>query len=863
MRGPLEQAPREPGRVAATRTRARPEGGKALARLELFLAARGIEDVVVEVVAPAARARGRKRAARARREATPNIGALYAEAAEALHPAAGEAALGEAPPSEAPPARRGRRKRAAVESTEEAAPPPAPFNPALGPGWRSLGPVYMPNGQTYGSSRVDVSGRVSAIAVDPGNANHILVGSAAGGIWETRDRGTSWAARSDFAPTLTTGAIAFDPTAPATVYCGTGEGNWWARLGAGVMRSTDGGTTWTLIAGAPFVGQGFFDLLVDPANRMHLLAGTTNGLFESTNGGVAWAARRNARTWDLSMTRGEVLAACSDGVFRSTNGGTTWAAVTLPGAPAGGFDRLAVSHAPSTPAVAYAFGASGATAFLWRRATAGGAWTAVAPPAGLATGQAWYDWFLGVAPNNGNRIYVAGIEVYRGELSGTAWTWANITNKGAAGDSIHPDQHAIAFDPVTPDTIYVGSDGGLYQSPNRGTNWASLNRGLAITEIEYLDHDIGSSRYLLAGTQDNGSIRYTGSAVWEHAADGDGGDCSVGTTVPTTAFHSFFGMGMERSTTKGNFGSFGWIGPNVPANYNALFYPPLETQGASVAQSGQSVFVSRNSGTAWTEIALPAGCIGSAMEMPTPDQVLVGCTNGRIFRLTWSGAAWSAATALTTPRAGAWISDVSCLASNTNRIWATSTSLGGARVWRSDNGGSTWTDCSAGLPALPLNSVEVDASNLNRIWVAADLGVYQSLDAGATWATYTNGLPNSFVGDLVFHPHARVLRAGMRNRGVWEIPVDGWMTTPVVGTQWTGTIPANATQNWFTFNWPATWHMLWTVMPTTVRPGAPSLWFDVRVERATAEFATYWIQVRNLTPVPIAFEGRFAILSRY
>ena len=854
MKGPLEEVPRETGR---TRTRPKPEGGKALARLELFLAARGLGEAAEEVVAPVARGRGRKRATRARGGAAPNIGALYAATAEALHPAADEDA-----PSEVPRTRR-KRATAAAEPAETAAPPPAPFNPALGPGWRSLGPEYMANGQTYGSSRVDVSGRIAAIAIDPRNANHILVGSAAGGIWETRDRGASWSPRSDFAPTLTTGAIAFDPTAPATVYCGTGEGNWWARLGAGVMRSTDGGTTWTVIAGAPFVGQGFYDLVVDRANRMHLLAGTTNGLYESANGGVTWTARRNARTWDLSMATGEVLAACPDGVFRSTNGGTTWAAVTLPGAPPGGFDRLAVSHAPSTPAVAYAFGASGTAGFLWRRATAGGAWTAVTPPAGLSTGQAWYDWFLGVAPNNGNRIYVAGIEVYRGELSGTTWTWVNISNKGATGDSIHPDQHAIAFDPVTPDTIYVGCDGGLFQSPNRGTNWTSLNRGLAITEIEYLDHDIGSSRYLLAGTQDNGSIRYTGSAVWEHAADGDGGDCSVGTVVPTTVFHSFFGMGMERSTTKGNFGSWGWIGPNVPANYNALFYPPLETQGASVAQAGQSVFISRNSGTAWTEIALPAGCTGSAMEMPTPDQVLVGCTNGRIFRLTWSGAAWSAAAALTTPRAGAWISDISCHASNPNRIWATSTSLGGARVWRSDNGGTTWTDTSAGLPALPLNSVEVDASNLNRIWVAADLGVFQSLDAGATWATYTNGLPNSFVGDLVFHPHARVLRAGMRNRGVWEIPVDGWMTTPVVGTQWTGTIPANATQNWFTFNWPATWHMLWTVMPTTPQPGAPELTFDVRVERATAEFATYWIQVRNLTPVPVAFEGRYAILSRY
>jgi hypothetical protein len=845
MKGPMEEAPG----TRAARRRVPPDGGKALARLELFLSQRGLEADVQEVTGR----RGR-RATRGRRKrgAVPdNIGATYAATAEALH---------QEPEG-------GARDIARTGAPEEGgAPPPAPFDPALGPGWRFLGPVYMPNGQTYGTSRVDVSGRIAAIAIDPGNVNHILVGSAAGGIWESRDRGASWAPRNDFAPTLTTGAIAFDPSAPATVYCGTGEGNWWARLGAGVLRSTDGGTTWSTIASAPFVGSGFYDLIVDRANRNHLIAATTNGLFESTNGGVNWTARRNARTWDISMTpaggpTAEVLAACSDGLFRSTNGGTTWAAVALPGL-AGAIERLAVSHAPSNPAIAYAFGAVGGVVRIWRR-NAAGTWAAIASPPGLNTSQAWYDWFLGVAPNTDARIYVAGIEVHRGELSGAAWTWTNITNKGSSGDSIHPDQHAIAFDPVDPNMIYVGNDGGLYRSPNRGTNWTALNRGLGITEIEYVDHDLGSSRFLLGGTQDNGSIRYLGSPVWGHAADGDGGDCGVSNLNSDICFHSFFGMGMERSTTKGNFGSWGWIGPNVPAGFQALFYPPMETKGASVAQGGQSVYVSRNNGTAWTAIALPAGCVASAMEMPTADLVLVGCTNGRIFRISWTGAAWSAPAGLTTPRANAFISDLNCLASNTNRIWATSTSIGGARVWRSDNGGTNWTDCSAGLPPLPLTGVEVDPANLNRVWVSADLGVYQSLNAGATWAAFTNGLPNSFVGDLLFHPHARVLRAGMRNRGVWEIPVDGWMTTPIVGVQWTGTIPANGTQNWFTFNWPATWHILWTVMPITPRPGGPELWFDVFVERANVEFATYWIQVKNLTPVPVQFEGRYAILSRY
>jgi hypothetical protein len=162
-----------------------------------------------------------------------------------------------------------------------------------------------------------------------------------------------------------------------------------------------------------------------------------------------------------------------------------------------------------------------------------------------------------------------------------------------------------------------------------------------------------------------------------------------------------------------------------------------------------------------------------------------------------------------------------------------------------------------------MNAVEVDSGNRQRVWVAADLGVYQSWDAGATWSTFAASLPNCYIGDLLFHPNARVLRAATRNRGVWEIPVDGWMTQPQCGVQWTGSLGGNASGRWFTFNWPATWHVIWSVMPTNVRNGAPQVTWDVAVERATAEFATYWITVRNLTPDPLTFEGRFCILSRY
>ena len=199
-------------------------------------------------------------------------------------------------------------------------------------------------------------------------------------------------------------------------------------------------------------------------------------------------------------------------------------------------------------------------------------------------------------------------------------------------------------------------------------------------------------------------------------------------------------------------------------------------------------------------LAYSSNVVSSALYIPNADNVYVGTTNGQIFQTQWNGANWTTLTALTTPRSGAYVSDLFVDPNNLSRLWATSRRVGGGRVFRSDNGGSSWLDLTTGLPGLPINAIEVDPENANRIWVAADLGVYQSLDGGNSWTDFSNGLPNMYVGDLLFHPHARVLRAGTRNRGVWEIPVDGWMTQPICAVQFTGSLQGNQTGRWFTFN---------------------------------------------------------------
>jgi len=678
-----------------------------------------------------------------------------------------------------------------AESAEQLA-----ASPPGAPSWRSLGPITIPNGQTYGASRANVSGRVAAVVVDPSDPKHLLVGAANGGVWESNDRGATWAPRTDNAATLTVGALAFDPVHPGTVLCGTGEGNWWSYLGAGILRSTDGGTTWSTLCRDPFLGQGFYDVRFVPAVSGRLLAAVTSGLYSSSDGGTTWTQRHAGRTWSVAVDAGEALAGSADGVHRSTDGGLTWTAVALPGAP-GSFDRLAVAIAPSNPAVAYAWGAQGANAYLWRRTGTG--WSTVGTPAGVSTGQAWYDWFLGVAPDRDDQVFLGAIDAYRGDLTGGSWTWLDISTKGPSGDSIHPDQHAIAFEPGNPNTLYIGCDGGLFTSPDRGVTWRHLNNGLVISEFEYLAQDATSTTWLFGGLQDNGSARWTGSPTWDHTADGDGGDSAVNRTNPSVVWHTYYGMSPEVSYSGGDWNSWNSVPPPVPAGEGSPFYPPVEcslTNGDTFAIAGNALYVTRDNGANWKRLPYPAAASGASLAIPTADGIWVGTADGQIFRTTWNGSAWSGLAALSSPRPGAYLSDL-LVSSSGLTLWAVSRTFGGGRVFLSTDSGVTWSDRSANLPALPVNAIAIDPTDAQRLWVAADLGVYQTVDGGQSWSAFGAGLPNAYVGDLLFNPTGRVLRAGTRNRGVWEINADTTVSTGPLYRYWNAT----TADHFYTTNW--------------------------------------------------------------
>src|SRR5262249_16928540 len=161
----------------------------------------------------------------------------------------------------------------------------------------------------------------------------------------------------------------------------------------------------------------------------------------------------------------------------------------------------------------YAFAAKGSAGHLWRRG--GGTWaknTALA--AAVKINQAWDDWDVAAPPKNQNQVYIGGNDADRGNVNGAPGTWTKITTQG--NNRNHPDQHCLTFSPNNPQIIYAGNDGGIFRSANSGATWTALNKGLGITEIEYLASDPNTWKWLMGGTQDNGTIRYTGSMVWDH-----------------------------------------------------------------------------------------------------------------------------------------------------------------------------------------------------------------------------------------------------------------------------------------------------------------------------------------------------------
>ena len=698
----------------------------------------------------------------------------------------GEEHVGDAA-SAAAVAPRVRRARAETAQTSAGTEPDRSFATVVKaslPAWRDLGPTLIPHGQTYGSgsgAMPSVSGRCSGLMIDRANANHLVLCSAGGGLWGSLDTGATWAPLTDQQPTLVMGAIAQSVSSPAVVYAATGDGDGQIPYGIGLLRSSDGGATWSSIAIAALAGTGAYDLAIDPVDPLRVWIATDKGLFVTRNGGQSVQHAKAEMCWSVSIHPGaptEIMAAFATGLMRSTDGGSTWAATALPGTQANTrFKRLEVCHAPSNGGVAYVAGCVGTAPVLWRRATAGGAFQSLNVPSGMKTSQAWYDWCLGVAPDDPDFVLWGAIDLYRGRRGTAGMTWSNVSSR-SNGDSVHPDQHFVAFDPANPGVVYSGNDGGVFRSGDRCDHWTSLNPGLGITEFEYLAQLDSATEWLFGGTQDNGSLSIAGPRHWDQVALGDGGDCAaLDRGAASLVFHSYYDMPIERADALGAH-AFEWtdISPPVPDGYACLFYPPMEARDQLLVKAGSSVWISADDGAHWSEVLLPTSGdadpdLATALAIVDTKRVIVGMLSGQFWSVARGAGGWAAATVSKLGAIAGYVSDIALVGASAKKVWATCSRIGAGHVFRSLDGGKTFVDRTANLPDMAVNAIVVDPKSTAQVFVATDRGVWRSKNSGGAWSAFNNGLPNVIVGDLVLHPSTRRLRAGTRARGAWELVV--------------------------------------------------------------------------------------------
>lgn len=670
----------------------------------------------------------------------------------------------------------------------------------------------------------NVPGRGRSIVVSPTNPNKWYNGTAGGGVWITNDAGASWANTTDYAiPNLATSTIAISSANSNIVYAGTGEpfGNLDGITGSGIVKSTDGGATWSYLSNTSTFGS-VGRVLVDPTDANKVLVGTSSGVFRTTDGGTTWAKTSSAgNVQDLksnanfSVVYGGVN---SVGVIKSTDGGATW--ITAFSTPAT-VKRIEIAVSPVDNNRIYLSTevTTGNLTGMYYSKDAGATWTLLTYASGdsgaILSNQGWYDNVITAHPTDVNVAYVGGVYLAKITVNPTANNYAvkSIASGYTAGKLnlyVHPDQQGLTCQ-VNPSNagqfrLLLNNDGGVWYTDyktNPGETEGDFKAkavGLNATQFYGADKKKGENAYL-AGAQDNGS--------------------NATITAPASATSSYLEMfggdGFEviwnyKDTNKLLFGS---QYNNFIISYNGvqnseLYYARNIDNGSAKSPfysklanannkpdviftvSSTGVWKSTDFGTNWTVATFNTTNNGTwlgntsyatvKVSVANPDVVWAGAVASNLATSSYkinvskdNGATFTKTTGGLPINGAYYISGLSASSVNAAQAYVLFSVKGMSKIAKTSDYGATWTDITGfststatGFPDVPVHSLLEMPFDQNVLWAGTDVGVFETTDGGASWYLITAIPPVSVWGMKIVDDQVVLATHG---RGVWTATI--------------------------------------------------------------------------------------------
>ncbi len=654
--------------------------------------------------------------------------------------------------------------------------------------WTFAGPTGAPSGGG--------AGRINFVRFDPTNSTTMWAGAPDGGLWKSINGGVSWTTNTDFLTVIGCTDVAIDPTNTQIMYLATGDGDAGDSYSIGVLKSTDGGTTWNTSGLTWTVNQGrvISKLLINPSNPQIIMAFSSAGIWRSTDAGVNWAQVSTANIKDAEFKPGDPTTIYAAGTlfYKSTNSGATWTNITSGLPTSAQNNRLAIAVTAANPAYVYILAGSNANSGFYGlyRSTDSGTtfasrsttpnvlgWSSTGSDTG---GQSWYDLAIAASPLNQDQIIVGGVNIWRSTNGGTTWT-INGHWTGTGAPYVHADVHDLVFLPGSGTTYFAGCDGGVFKTTNSGGAWADISANLCIAQIYRIGLSASNPTYWLTGHQDNGTNLRNG-AGYSETMGGDGMTCFVDRTNNNVMYGEQYNGNFNRTTN----GGATWTGIITGLTGNAAWVTPWvqDPTTANTLWAGYTqVFKSTNQGTNWTQqgTLTGSGTIVDIQVAPSNNQVIYVCRSNQVWKSTNGGGAWTNVTG-TLPVGSAAITRLAIKPNDPNTVLVTFSGYSsGNKVYKTTNGGGAWTNLSTGLPNLPANCITyMPGATNDAAYVGMDVGVYYIDNTFASWQPYLTGIPNCGIEDLEVYAPTGKLRAATYGRGVWEVDIYNPGTLPPV-----------------------------------------------------------------------------------